>query len=358
MRKALALAGKGMGRASPNPAVGAVIVKNGRVIGEGYHRKAGLPHAEIEAISAIRGRKGTARGATLYVTLEPCCHWGRTPPCTDAIISSGIKRVVLGMKDPNPLVSGKGIRILKDAGIDVVAGVLDAECRSVNEAYIKYITVKRPFVTLKLAVSLDGRIAACTGDSKWITGVKSRRLVHRMRSLTDAVMAGGSTVARDDPALTVRLVKGKDPVRAVVDSSLKIPLSSRVFGRGRPGGLIIFTTGKAGADKIRKARERGASVVVVPASKEGVLLKSVLKELGRRGITSLLVEGGGRLAASFLKGGLVDKMALFLSPVILGGDGKPSIGRLGIKKVSAGLRLMDMTERKVGQDILIEGYLR
>lgn len=352
MREALILAGKGVGRTSPNPTVGAVIVKNGRIIASGFHKKAGWPHAEIEA---FKNARESVKGATLYVTLEPCCHYGKTPPCTDAVTRLGVKRVVAGMLDPNRLVAGKGLGILRRAGIEAVSGVLKDECAALNRWYIKYITKKTPYVTLKLAMSLDGRIASVTGESKWITGIEARSLVHKMRSESDAVMTGVNTVLKDDPALTVRLVKGKNPARVVVDSFLRTPLDAKVFDNAASAGLIIFTTDEAPDGKIKKARVKGAEVVIVPKAKGGVYLKRVLRELGTRAVGSLLVEGGGSLGASLLKAGLVDRVCFFLAPIVLGSDAFAGIGPLGIKKMAKALAVKDMTMRNIGKDILIEG---
>jgi len=354
MRAALRLALKGAGHTSPNPAVGAVIVKDGHIISRGYHRKAGLPHAEVEAINAARE---DVSGATLYVTLEPCCHWGRTPPCTDAVIRAGIRKVVIGSKDPNPRVAGKGIRALRAAGIDVLSRVLEAECRQINAAYMKYITMKAPFVTLKLASSLDGRIAAPNGESRWITGSVSRAFVHRLRSQTDAVMVGSSTILKDDPLLTVRSVKGKNPGRVVLDSSFRIPLDAKVLKRHDADRCppIVFTTGAASGAKVKKAIKAGVQVIKVSAAKDGVDIRNVLKELGKLEVTSLLVEGGGRVAASFLKAKSVDRLLLFLSPVFLGGDAVPSMGPLELKTLKASPRLKRLSTRSMGDDILIEG---
>lgn len=352
MRAAIKLAGKGLGKTSPNPAVGAVIVKDGRIIAKGYHKKAGLPHAEIEALRSAP--EGSAKGATLYVTLEPCCHFGRTPPCTDAIINSGIKRVVIGMKDPNPLVSGKGIGILKRKGIEVASGILEADCINLNRPYIKYIQTKLPFVTLKLASTLDGKIATSTGESKWITGEAARRHVHKMRSAVDAIMAGSGTIIKDDPELTVRLAKGKNPRRVILDSSFSVPLTSKVFKGEAP---IVFTTKAASAEKIEKACGLGAEVIILPKIKDGVDIKKALQELGKREITSVLVEGGGRLAASLLKNGMADKLALFLAPMLIGAEGLPSIGGLGVKALNKAIRLKSISSKMIGSDILIEGLI-
>ncbi len=354
MRAALRLAKKGLGRTSPNPAVGAVIVKGGRVIGKGFHRKAGLPHAEIEALGSAKGVKG----ATLYVTLEPCCHFGRTPPCTEAIIGSGIKRVVIGAVDPNPLVRGKGIARLKSAGVAVTSGVLEDECRTLNEAYNHYIRTGLPFVTLKLASTLDGRIATSKGESQWITGVEARKFVHRMRSLNDAVMIGSGTALKDDPALTVRLIKGRNPIKALLDSAFKTPLSAKVFNGGR---VIVFTTRKAPKKKVEGARRLGAEVIVAPSSLkwgDGVDTGFVMKELGKREITSVLAEGGGRLAASLLRHGLVNRAAIFLSPKLLGADALASVGALGLKRLKDATALKDIKVTNINRDILVEGYIK
>lgn len=355
MFQAMSLAVKGAGHTSPNPVVGAVIVRGDKIIGRGWHKKAGMPHAEIEA---IKSAKESVSGAALYVTLEPCCHWGRTPPCTDAIISAGIKKVVIGHNDPNPKVAGKGVRALKAAGIDVVTGVLRDECRGLNEAYIKYITSGMPFVTLKLASSLDGRIAAVGGASKWITGIEARRHAHYLRGLSDAVMVGVNTVLADDPELTVRLVKGKNPVRVVLDSALKTPLSAKVFADADKDGLIIFTSEKASRAKATKAKALGAEVVRVSSVKGGVDMKEVMKELGRREITSLLVEGGGTIAAGAVKKGLIDKLCLFMAPKLIGGDGVAVIGPLCVKDPAKALPVSGMTIAMFGKDILVEGYFK
>lgn len=354
MREAIALAKKGVGRTSPNPAVGAVIVKGGKVIGKGFHRKAGLPHAEIEAIASV---KGSLKGAALYVTLEPCCHFGKTPPCTEAVLASGIKKVVIGMKDPNPRVSGKGVKRLSEEGVEVISGVLEDECRALNGPFIKYMRTGVPFVTLKLASTLDGKIATASGESKWITGEASRKLVHKLRVAADAVMVGSGTVIKDDPELNVRHgVKGRNPVKVVLDSTFKIPLTAKVFKNG--GRLIVFTSKDASATKIKKATSLGAEVIAVPKKNGALDINRVLKELGRREITSVLVEGGGRLAASLIREQAVDKVMIFIAPMILGADGLPSVAGLGIDKLNKAFRLERTSFRKSGDDILIEGYYR
>lgn len=360
MREALRLAERGLGLTSPNPAVGAVMVKHGRIIARGFHKKAGGPHAEAACLLSL-GRKGrasylSAKGATMYVTLEPCCHYGRTPPCTEALIAAGIRTVVIGAHDPNPIVVGKGISRLKAAGMAVVAGVLEGECRALNAAYEKYITTGLPYVTLKLASSLDGRIAANGGDSKWITGEASRRHVHLMRSRTDAILIGSRTALKDDPELTTRLVKGLNPVRVVLDTSFQTPLSAKIFkrnalDRGRP---IVFTTSAASTAKIKKAGRLGIDVLIASRQGARVRLSAVLKALGLRGVTSLLVEGGSAVAASFLNDRKVDTIALFFAPTLLGAEAIPAVGDLGIKKAAHAIRLKDMKARMIGKDLLIE----
>ncbi len=351
METALQLAMKGVGKTSPNPAVGAVIVKRGRVIGRGYHKRAGGPHAEVNAIKDA----GNAAGADMYVTLEPCDHSGKTPPCTDAIISTGIKRVFIGARDPNPSVSGRGIRRLRSHGIEVRSGILREDCTSINEAYNKYITTRIPFVTLKLAATIDGRIATSTGESKWITGEPARKEVHRMRSKTDGVMVGIGTVLSDDPLLTTRYVRGGVPVRIVADTNLKIPLDSRLLGEG--GRVVIATTRRASLGKARELEGMGAEVLFIPAAREGVSIGKLLATLGRMEITSLLIEGGPRIAASALREGVVDKVVIFFSPRIIGGDGIPMIGRLGTKRLNDSLALKELAFRKIGKDTIAEGYL-
>ncbi len=355
MQTAITFARKGIGKTSPNPAVGAVIVKNGKIIGKGYHKKAGLAHAEINALKQA-GIK--AKGAEMYVTLEPCNHFGRTPPCTDAIIKSGVKKVFIGMKDPNPLVAGKGIRRLMNAGMDVEVGILEDECKDINEAYIKYIATKTPFVTLKLASTLDGKIATSTGESKWITGETARRFAHRMRAEADAVMVCIGNVLRDKPELTTRLVKGKDPVRIVVDSKLRTPVNARVLNTKR-GGIIIATTKERSQKekRIKKLKDKGVEVLALPSKKGEVDLKALMKELGKREIANLIIEGGSTLAASAIKDGIVDKIAIFYAPRLFGKEGLPMIQGLGIKRLKDAVSLSSLEYKRLGEDILVEGYI-
>lgn len=335
IRLALTLAEKAKGLTSPNPCVGAVVVKNNRIIGRGYHRHAGGPHAEIYALRQA-GRK--AKGATLYVSLEPCCHYGRTPPCVDAIVSAGIKRVVAAMKDPNPLNDGKGIAVLKRRGIKTDVGILEKRAGQLNEAFIKYITKKMPFVTVKVAQSLDGKIASRTGDSKWISGPKARKFVHRLRSRVDAIIVGSRTILKDDPLLTAR-IKGrniKQPLRIILCGSSKIPTSARLL------------SSKGGEAILAKARKAGR-----------VDIRSLLKDLAKRGVTNVLIEGGGEVIASAFEAKVVDRVCFFISPKIIGGrQAVTSVEGIGVDKVSKAIEIKDAAVRKLGGDFMIEGYVR
>jgi diaminohydroxyphosphoribosylaminopyrimidine deaminase/5-amino-6-(5-phosphoribosylamino)uracil reductase len=353
MRRALALARRGRGRTSPNPMVGAVVAKAGRIIAEGYHRRAGEPHAEALALQ----RAGPeARGATLYVTLEPCCHHGRTPPCTDAIIASGVRRVVAAMRDPNPLVAGKGLRRLRRAGIEVEVGLLEEQARRLNEAYCHRITTGRPFVTLKLAASLDGKIATRTGSSRWITAQAARLHVHRLRAESDAVMVGIGTALADDPRLTGQLGAMRQPIRVVVDSRARLPTDAAMLRE--PGGpVIVAATLRAPRSRVAALRRAGAEVLLLRERQGRVDLRALLEALGRRGITSLLVEGGSEIAGSLLDAHLVNKFVLFLAPILVGGARAPMIaaGR-GVARLSEALRLDRLAVRRLGPDLVITGY--
>lgn len=355
MQKALALAHKGIGRTSPNPAVGAVLVKGSAIIASDYHRRAGTPHAEP---LVLRKAGDAARGATLYVTLEPCCHTGKkTPPCTELIIKSGVKRVVAAMIDPNPLVSGRGMLQLQKAGIKTETGLLDDEARELNEAFAKFITTDMPFVILKMAQSLDGKIATARGESQWITGEKSRQYAHRLRNEADAVLTGAGTVRKDNPSLDCRIRNGRNPYRIVIDSSLRIPLTARVLSHG-DGKTIMATTRKASARKIRQIEKTGNRVIVVKEKKGMVDLNRLMKELGRLGIISVMIEGGSSVAASALSSGVVDKVLFFLAPKIIGGsDAISSVGGTSPLRLKDALQLKDFKAIKMGEDILIQGYL-
>ena len=303
MRRALALAARGWGRTSPNPMVGAVLVKGRAVVGEGYHRQLGGPHAEVWALREARAR---AKGATLYVTLEPCCHQGRTPPCTEALIAAGLRRVVAACLDPNPHVDGRGVRRLRQAGIAVQVGLLAQEARRLNAAYFKHTTTGLPLLSLKTAMSLDGKIATAAGESKWITGQPARAAAHRLRAGHDAVMVGVNTILADDPQLTVRSAQGRTPLRVVVDSRARTPPTARLLTADKTPPVIAVTR-QAPAARRRRLEEAGAEVWLLPSKGGRVDLKALIRRLGKAGIQSLLVEGGGTLAASALEEGLVER---------------------------------------------------
>lgn len=356
MQMALELAAKARGRTSPNPMVGAILVKDSKVIGQGFHAKAGSAHAEVVAL-ANAGEK--ARGATIYVTLEPCCHYGRTGPCTEALIKAGVKRVVVAMTDPNPLVAGKGLAILKNAGVDVKAGVLEEEAIQLNEVFLKYITTKKPFVVLKAATSLDGKIATAAGESKWITGELAREHGHRLRDSYDAILVGVDTVLADDPSLTARLPegRGKDPIRIIVDSTARTPTAAKVLIQESAAHTVIATTEAAPVERRASLMAAGAEVIVVPGGGARVDLKKLMEILGNKQITSVLIEGGGRVNGSALAAGIVDKVAWFMAPKIIGGDAAPGPVRgEGIKFLSEATKLYDILLQKLGEDILLTGY--
>ncbi|HET7289010.1 MAG TPA: bifunctional diaminohydroxyphosphoribosylaminopyrimidine deaminase/5-amino-6-(5-phosphoribosylamino)uracil reductase RibD [Thermodesulfobacteriota bacterium] len=359
MSLAIRLAGKAEGMTSPNPLVGAVLVKRGQIIGKGYHRKAGLPHAEIEAFINAEKNGHKVKGSTLYVSLEPCCHREKkTPPCTDAIIGKGVSEVIVGALDPNPRVSGNGVKSLEDAGIRVTAGVLEKKSRELNEAFNKYITTGTPFVTLKLAATLDGKIATRTGDSKWIGSERQRKEGHRLRNLADAVMVGTGTVLKDDPRLNVRLLKkpGRQPVPVVLDMKLKTPVSSNIFSAHEN---VIIVTGKShDKNKRRKLEASGATVVASKAGRDGLLdLREVARRLGKMEITSLLIEGGSRTAALALKSGIVDKVVFFYAPRVIGAEGLSMVGNMGKSRVSDSLKIERVKITKLGDEFMVEGYV-
>jgi diaminohydroxyphosphoribosylaminopyrimidine deaminase/5-amino-6-(5-phosphoribosylamino)uracil reductase len=366
MQKALALAAKGKGRTSPNPMVGSLIVKGDKIIAEGYHRKAGTPHAE--AVS-LKKAGSEAKGATLYVNLEPCCHTEkRTPPCTKAIIKSGIKKVVIAMVDPNPMVSGMGIHELRKAGIITETGVLNDDAQRLNESFVKHVTKKEPFVILKIAQSLDGKIATARGESKWITGAKARDRVHRLRNEIDALLVGIGTVKKDNPSLDCRIRGGRNPYRIIVDSRLQIPLTAKVL-RHNVDKTIIATTEQAGKRKRDALIKLGAKVLVIKekAGKAGtarrrnparVDLKRLMKELGKLNITSVMIEGGSSIGASALSSKIVDKAMFFIAPKVIGGtDAIPSIGGKSPALLKSALNLKNIQTTPFGDDILIEGYV-
>jgi diaminohydroxyphosphoribosylaminopyrimidine deaminase/5-amino-6-(5-phosphoribosylamino)uracil reductase len=349
MRRALQLARRGMGQVSPNPMVGAVIVRSGEIISQGYHRRFGGDHAERDAIQ--RASEGV-RGATIYVNLEPCCHWGKTPPCVDILIEQGIKRVVIGTLDPHSLVDGKGVQILRDHGIEVVQGVLEEESRALNEVYLHYTRTGLPFITIKYAQSLDGRIATSQGDSRWISSEPSRRFAHRLRAQHDAIMVGIGTVLADDPQLTVRLVKGRNPLRIVLDSRLRIPLNAQVL-QGE-GETLITTTDAHDAKKVEAIQRQGKEILVVQGDPDGRAdLQFLMKILAERGISSILVEGGAEVITSLVKGGLVNRMVVITAPLILG-KGIEGIGGLGIADLEGAIRPSSRTVKQMGEDVIFD----
>jgi diaminohydroxyphosphoribosylaminopyrimidine deaminase/5-amino-6-(5-phosphoribosylamino)uracil reductase len=350
MNRALRLAAKAQGMTSPNPMVGAVIVKNGEIISEGFHKKPGTLHAEAIAIEKA-GRD--AEGSTLYVNLEPCCHTEkRTPPCTMAIIHAGVKKVIIGMRDPNPKVSGRGVLELQKAGIIVESGVLEEEARRLNEFYIKYITSGKPFVILKVAMTLDGKIATPDGQSKWITGEKARKSVHRLRSRVDAIMTAIGTVKADDPKLTKRIRGGKDPYRVVIDPKLEIPLSAEIL-QVPPETTIVTNVRNSKADFLEKG---GVNVIYY---KEKINLSSLMERLGKMEITSVLIEGGSSLNAHALEDGIVDKIMFFVAPKIIGGKKSfPAVGGKSFKRLEEAHSVEDLKMKRIGEDLLIEGYIK
>jgi diaminohydroxyphosphoribosylaminopyrimidine deaminase/5-amino-6-(5-phosphoribosylamino)uracil reductase len=358
MRLCLGLARRGEGQTSPNPMVGAVITRAGRIVGKGYHRRAGEPHAEIEAIEDAG--KATP-GAEMWINLEPCDHWGRTGPCTEAITNSGIKQVIVGMEDPNPRVKGKGIAKLRKNGIKVEVGLLEDECRRLNESYIKFIRTKTPWVILKVAASLDGKTATRSGESRWISGKEALSYVHRLRNKVDAILVGVDTIIKDNPLLTTRLPgrKSRDPIRIVADSKLRIPLTSGVLKLQSGAATILATTEKASSKKIRRLEQMGIKVLVTSQYNGRVELPSLMKKLGALNITSLLIEGGSTINASALSSGIVDKVIWFYAPKIIGGKRSPGmVGGNGIETLEQAIALEDLRVRRLGEDILIEGYIK
>jgi diaminohydroxyphosphoribosylaminopyrimidine deaminase / 5-amino-6-(5-phosphoribosylamino)uracil reductase len=364
MRRALRLAQRGYGGTSPNPMVGAVIVRGGEIIGEGWHKRAGEAHAEINAINSGRRAGKELRGATIYVTLEPCCTFGRTPPCTSALIENGIARVVVGAKDPNPKHSGKGLALLRKAGIEVQAGLLGEDCTRLNEAFNHWIQAERPFVICKSAMSLDGKIATNSGDSKWITGEKARVFGMRLRLGADAILAGVNTILRDDPALTMRAGAGlklppwKQLKRIVLDPSGRIPLSARVLNDEHGSATTVIVTSEAANEKVR-ALEKKVRVIVAPRRGQEIHLRWLLKTLGREEVTSLLVEGGGETHYRFLRQGLVNRIYFFYAPmVITGRSAAKAVGGERTLHGGRGLRLQHVEWSKVGDDLLCSALVQ
>jgi diaminohydroxyphosphoribosylaminopyrimidine deaminase/5-amino-6-(5-phosphoribosylamino)uracil reductase len=359
MRLALRLAKRGLGKTSPNPMVGAVVVNKKRIVGQGYHHRAGEPHAEV---LALQEAGASARGATLYLNLEPCNHFGKTPPCTRAILEAGIKRVVVGMKDPNPLVEGRGIRLLRKAGIRVEVGTMEKECRALNAPFRKFITTQRPFVILKIAASLDGKVATRSGDSRWITSEVSRHYVHRLRQNLDAVMVGIGTVLQDDPLLTVRIPgvkRPRHPLRVIVDSGLRIPFTAQLVRTADQYPTLVATTKEAPSSRRRRLAKAKVEVVVIRSNAGGqVNLKALMENLAKRGVTSILLEGGPTLNAGALQEGLVDRLLFFFAPKIIGGGkAPPAVGGEGVQKIMDAKAVKILRTRRMGPDLLVEGAL-
>lgn len=358
MERALSLAGLATGSTSPNPAVGAVIIKGGEIVGEGYTQPAGKAHAEVVALQQA-GQ--AARGAELYVTLEPCCHYGRTPPCTKAIIDAGISAVHMAVIDPNPLVCGKGRAELEKAGIKTSAGYMEKEALELNEAYVKYITTGIPFVTAKFAMSLDGKIATWSGHSKYISCEESRRFVHTLRHNADAIMVGINTILLDNPHLTVRISGDggtviKQPLRVVVDSYGKTPMNAQIFKE--PGKTILAVAEDIDREKVEAFKNKGADIIRLPAAAGFLDLKKLFQELGKREVTNLLVEGGGTLLGSFFDQGLVDKVSVFVAPMIIGGKtARSAVGGIGVERVQEARHLLKVSIIRFGDDVLVTGYV-
>ena len=357
MHLALSLARKGMGTTSPNPMVGAVLVKGNHIIGKGYHRKAGMSHAEVVALNEA---KEEAKGATLYVNLEPCAHVGRTPPCVSSIIAAGVRRVVIAMLDPNPLVNGKGVNELKKAGIEVKVGLLEEEAKRLNEAFMVYIEKKRPFFTMKGAVSLDGKIATKTCDSKWISNVESRRYVNKLRCVVDGIMVGINTVILDNPLLIPKVARPKKyPVRIILDSKLRIPLSCDVVKTSEKYKTWVFTADDSRVDKETKLRSMGLEVIRVPKDENGrVSPRHVCDELFQREVMHVLVEGGGEINSGLLREGLLDKIILFYAPIFIGGKGAYNlIAGKGIDFLKDAYKIDIAAVKRFKEDIYLEGYV-
>ena len=357
MERALALAARGRGTTTPNPMVGAVIVKDGRIIGEGYHIRAGEGHAEV---NAFKNAAEDVTGATMYVTLEPCSHYGKTPPCADKIVEKKIGRVVVGALDPNPLVAGRGIEKIRNAGIPVVTGVLAEESIALNEVFMKYIVTKRPFVVLKAAMSLDGKIATADGESQWISCETSREEVHRLRHELTGIMAGIGTVLADDPMLNCRIPGGKQPVRIIVDSHLSIPENSKLAASAKEFPLVVASVEKSDASKKARLEAMGAKVIEIPANQDGhVDLNALMERLGEMKIDSILLEGGGRLAEGALKAGIVDKVQFYIAPVLIGGEGaKTPVEGRGIETLSQAWHISDWKAETIGDELKIIGYIK
>lgn len=351
MDRALSLARRGVGRTSPNPAVGCVIVRHGEIVGEGWHRRAGTPHAEVHALAEAREM---ARGGDLYVTLEPCSHHGRTPPCCEAIVRAGVRRVVAAVVDPNPLVSGQGISFLREHGIETLTGLREAEARRLNAPFFSVMERGIPLVTFKSAATLDGAIAASSGDSRWITEEPARRHAHRLRSRHDAVMVGVGTVIADDPLLTCRIRGGRQPIRVIVDSRLRTPATSRVVTGAKEIRTVIACI-DSDPQQERLLADRGVEILRCREDEGMVDLVDLLRALSSRGVQSVLVEGGGRLAGALFARGVVSRVALFYAPKLLAKEGIPMIAGERSERISEALALSSLSIRRIGSDLLVEG---
>lgn len=354
MDQALRLAARGIGRTSPNPVVGCVIVAKGKVVGRGFHPKAGEPHAEV---FALRDAGEMAEGATAYVTLEPCSHTGRTPPCAEALIKAKVGRVVAAMTDPNPKVAGRGMQMLAAAGIVVETGIREREAQELNRPFITWIEKSRPLVTLKMAASLDGKTATRTGESQWITGPEARMKVQAMRNQHDVVMVGIGTVLADDPRLNCRQAGGRDPVRLVVDSNLRIADDAAIFTSSKSAPLLIATLQKNSQQRIARVKANNAELILCRETAAGqVDLQDLMQQLGKRDITSVLSESGGILSDGLLNAGLVDRLALFLAPKLIGGQGAPGLLKgLGVEHLAQAREIVDLKIRTLGRDLFLEG---
>lgn len=349
MHRALSLALRGTGRTSPNPMVGCVLVRDGRVLGEGWHRRCGEDHAEVAALKDAEGRGETARGAEVYVTLEPCCHFGRTPPCAQRLVREGVSRVVAGTADPNPKVNAGGLTALREAGVEVTAPCLEKEARWLNRGFIRVQTLGRPWVTLKAASGLDGRMALTDGDSRWITGPEARQWAHRMRASHDAILVGVGTVLKDDPELTVRHTEGQSPLRVILDSHLRTPTSAKVLR----GGCLVLTISQE-AERAQALQDAGARVVSLPSRGGRVDLEAALSFLAREGVLMLMVEGGPRVLTALMERHLADSLSLFVAPRVLG-EGIGMGEGFSPASVADSLNLRDITSRPVGDNLLLEG---
>ncbi|RXZ00341.1 bifunctional diaminohydroxyphosphoribosylaminopyrimidine deaminase/5-amino-6-(5-phosphoribosylamino)uracil reductase RibD [Fictibacillus sp. S7] len=353
MKLALENARAMKGQTDPNPMVGSVIVNENRIVGIGSHLKPGEPHAEIHALR-MAGEK--AEGGTIYVTLEPCSHYGRTGPCAQAIVKAGLSKVVIASLDPNPLVSGRGVAILKEAGIEVITGIMEKESQQMNEVFNKFIVQKLPFVTVKSAATLDGKIATATHDSKWITGEAARKNVHQIRNENMAILAGVNTVIKDDPELTARIPNGRNPVRVILDSTLRIPVSSKVV-QDKKAETWIFTTERAREEKRQVLESHGVSIFTTKSRDGRVNPEEVLHLLGEQQISSVMIEGGGAVNASFLEQQLIDKFVVYMAPKLLGGSLSPTfLEGQGAERMSGAVDLREMTVEQVGDDFKITGY--